>query len=107
MATITVTGRNGLFPVGTSVGLYPAGALPHGSGNRKGPAGSPIVSATVAANGVLTFTDPLVVAETPYVAYANVGGEHNAAYVRSSSFAGPQPTWKSRVAARRAAIGTS
>jgi hypothetical protein len=107
MATITVTGRNGLFPVGQSVGLYPAGALPHGNGVRKAPAGAPIISATVAANGVLTFSDPLVVAEAPYVAYANVGGEHNAAYVRSSSFSGPQPTWKARVAARRAAIGTS
>lgn len=107
MATITVTGRNGLFPVGQSVGLYPAGALPAGTGAVKGASGPAVVSATVDAAGVLTFNDPLVVAGVPYVAYAQVNGEHRALQVRSSSFTGPGATWKAKVAARRAAIGTS
>jgi hypothetical protein len=85
MATITVTGQNRKFPVGTSVGLYPASALPAGSGVDRAPAGSAIVSATVDAAGVLTFSDPLVVADTPYVAYANVGGAPTAIQVASSS----------------------
>lgn len=72
MAVITVSNRSGLFPVGTSVGLYPAGSLPSGSGRPPGAAA--IVSATVDAAGVLTFNDPLVVAGVPYVASAAIAG---------------------------------
>jgi hypothetical protein len=104
MATITVTGQNRKFPVGTSVGLYPASALPPGSGVDKAPAGSAIVSATVDPAGVLTFSDPLVVADTPYVAFASLG---NWMRVSSSTPFVARPTWKATVAARRAAIGTS
>lgn len=107
MATITVTNRSGRFPVGMSVGLYPRGAIPVGSGNAKGPAGAAIVSATVDAAGALTFSDPLVVADVPYVAYALVAGEHRPLQVSASTPFAVAPTWKARVAARRAAIGTS
>jgi hypothetical protein len=53
MATLTLR-RSDLFPVGTSVGAYPyrTGAKVEGSK----PAGAPVESQTVSAEGVLTFT---------------------------------------------------
>jgi hypothetical protein len=99
MATVTVN-RAAWFPVGTSVSFYPRGA---GAQRLGPPSGAAVGSATVAADGSLALPLP---DDRPYVAYANVGGEHRYLSVRDSSFV-PGTTWKAKVAARRAAIGTS
>jgi hypothetical protein len=82
MATITVLKRNDLFPVGTSCGIWPA-AAPKEDAPPAGPAA--IASATVDAAGILTVTNAGIVDQTPYVAYALVGGQHRYLRVRTAA----------------------
>lgn len=104
MAVIAINGRNGRFPVGTVVGLFPAGSVPAGEGRPRPPGAPQVTSATVAADGSLSFSG--VTAETPYAAYALVNGEHRVMFVRSSTWT-PRAPWKTRLAARKAALGFS
>lgn len=99
MATVTVR-RSDLWPPGTVVSVYPRGA---GARRLGGPSGASVASATVAADGSVALPLP---DSAPYVAYALVGGEHRYVWVRDDAFVAGTP-WKARVAARRAAIGTS
>lgn len=82
MATVTLR-RSDLFPVGTTVGIYP-----RGSGAPAGYDGPPraaaIASAIVDAAGLLTVTDVGILAGTDYNAYAKIGTEHRYARVRST-----------------------
>jgi hypothetical protein len=82
MATVTLR-RSDLFPVGTTVGIYP-----RGSGAPAGYDGPPrsavLASAIVDAAGLLTVTDPAVLSGTDYNAYAKIGSEHRYARVRST-----------------------
>jgi len=81
MATVTVN-RSDLFPVGTSVGIYPPGS---GRTYYDGPPTAAVIqSATVDAAGLLTVTDAGIVAGKTYVAYAAVGGQHRQVSARST-----------------------
>lgn len=82
MATITVNKRSDLFPVGTSCGVWPAAAQKDGAAPA-GPAA--IASATVDSAGTLTVTNAGIVDQTPYVAYALVGGQHRYLRVRTAA----------------------
>ena len=88
--------RSDLFPPGASV-------TAHARGSYRAPgvvAGPVIETQTVASNGVATFTT--LSASTPYV-FSN---GTNAVNLRLSAHTAGTP-WKTRVANRRAAIGTS
>lgn len=98
MASVTIA-RADLYPDGTSVSVYPRAARNAGGP----PSGSATDTQTVAAGGGLTVT---VTAGVPMVAYASVGGEHRYVDFRSSASSAGVP-WKTVVANRRAAIGTS
>jgi hypothetical protein len=98
MATLVIT-RADLFPDGTSVSVYPRGQRNPGGP----PSGSATDTQTVAAGGALTVT---VTAGVPYVAYALVGSEHRYCDLMSSASSAGVP-WKTVVANRRTAIGTS
>ena len=110
MATVTIR-RSDLFPVGQSVGIYPAGACQNG----QAPTSAVIASAAVDAAGLLTVTDAGILSYRPYVAYALVGGEHRYANLRSTLDAHGNAvrgkrvgtTWPAVVAARRSADGTA
>jgi hypothetical protein len=113
MATVTLR-RSDLFPVGTTVALYPATAQRAGAPPTAAPVAS--ASAAVDADGLLTITHANVLGYTPYVAYAAVGGEHRYARVRSTAAAhgsvvrgrrGSTTSWPAAVAARRAQDGTA
>lgn len=79
MATVTLR-RSDLFPVATSVGIYPAGAkIPDHV-----PVGSAIASAAVDAAGVLNVSNAGILSGRAHVAYALVAGEHRYATVRST-----------------------
>jgi len=113
MATVTLN-RSDLFPVGTTVALYPAA-----SKNEGGPPTSAAVasaSANVDAAGLLTITHANVVQYTPYVAYAKVGNDHRYAYVKSTLDAhgsavrgrrGSTTSWPTAITNRRTQDGTS
>jgi hypothetical protein len=103
VATVSTT-RTDLFPVGTSVGVYPSGSAVPGAGAQ----GTAIASATVDAAGALSITNAGVVDHTPYVLYASVNGQHRTLNVRSttSGFTAGDP-WRPRLKARRTAIGTT
>jgi hypothetical protein len=92
------------FPVGTSVGAYPANSQVPGAGAS----GSAIASATVAANGTVTITNAGIVDHTPYILYAAVNGQHRhmRATSSSSNFTAPLG-WRPKLKARREAIGTT
>jgi hypothetical protein len=79
MATATIN-RSDLWPVGTSVGIYPAGA--HNPGGSPGAAA--IASGVVDAAGALSVTDAGILSGTQYVAAASVGGEWRYAKLRST-----------------------
>lgn len=79
MPTVTLA-RSDLFPVGTSVGIFPAGAKQVGGP----PTAAAIASGTVDAAGNLSVTNAGLLSYTPYVAYAAVGGEHRYAHLRST-----------------------
>jgi hypothetical protein len=83
MATVTIA-RSDLFPVGTTVGIYPAGAFPPANQVPSAPGAAAIASAAVAANGTLTVTDAGILSYTRYVAAANVGGTWVYARCRST-----------------------
>jgi hypothetical protein len=83
MATVTIA-RSDLFPVGTTVGIYPAGAFPPANQTPSAPGAAAIASAAVAANGTLTVTDAGILSYTRYVAAANVGGTWVYARCRST-----------------------
>jgi hypothetical protein len=72
--TVTLTRLEDRFPAGTVVGIYPRGAKPPG-GQPPGPPGSASLgSATVAADGSVSFTG---LPDYRYLtAYALVGGRH-------------------------------
>jgi hypothetical protein len=78
MATVTL--RSDQFPVGTTVGIYPAEAQRFG----QAPSAAVIASAAVDAAGLLTVTNGSILSYTSYVAYASVGGEHRYARLRST-----------------------
>jgi L-aminopeptidase/D-esterase-like protein len=110
MATVTLN-RSDLFPIGTSVGIYPAGARQSG----QVPSSAAITSGTVDAAGLLSITNAGILSYTRYVAYALVNGEHRYAALRSTLDAQTSghtwkkvgTTWPATVAARRTASGTS
>jgi hypothetical protein len=84
MPTVSIA-RSDLFPVGTTVGIYPAGSQRGG----QTPAGGPPTSAVIAtgvvdAAGNLSVTNAGILSYTPYVAYALVNGEHRYARLRST-----------------------
>jgi hypothetical protein len=112
MATVTLN-RSDLFPVGTLVGIYPGNSRPQA---KDGPPTSAVIaSGTVDAAGALSVTNAGILSYTTYQAYANVGGEHRYARLRSTLDAQTTghtwkkvgTTWPATVAARRAASGTS
>jgi hypothetical protein len=82
MATVTLA-RSDAFPVGTTVGIYPAGAQRAGSSSPQAPTAAAIASAAVDAAGLLTVTNAGILQGTDYVAAAQVGGVWQ--YVRCRS----------------------
>jgi hypothetical protein len=68
MATVTLR-RSDLFPVGTTVGIYPRAARDIDSPPRS----QVLASAAVDAAGLLTVTDPAIPSLTALLAYAQVG----------------------------------
>jgi hypothetical protein len=67
-----------------------------------------IASAAVDAAGLLTVTNAGIVDNAPYVAYAQVSGEHRYIGVRSSTTVdNPGTGWAGIVAARGAGAGTA
>lgn len=80
VATATIA-RSDLWPVGTSVSIFPAASKVPGQ-----PPGSPaIASASVDAAGLLTITNAGVLAGTRYVCYAAINGDHRYAFVMSTA----------------------
>lgn len=74
------------FPVGTTVYAYPRSNFP-GTWDRTGaPVGASTTSAVVAGDGTVTFVG--LEAETEYVAYAQVSGQHR--YVGFTTENGPE-----------------
>jgi hypothetical protein len=82
MATVTL--RSDLFPVGTTVSIYPA----RRAAGRAGPSGPPtaqaIASAAVDAAGLLTVTNAGIVQGADYVASAQVNGVWRYVKLRST-----------------------
>lgn len=115
MATVTLR-RSDLFPVGTTVGIYPAAAHRPGIVPPGPPTSAAIASAAVDAAGLLTVTDAGIAAYTPYVAAA-VGGDGTWQYARCRStldvtgagntFKQVGTSWPATVTGRRTASGTS
>jgi hypothetical protein len=83
MATVTLR-RSDLFPVGTTVGIYPAQSQRGGQPGGGPPTSAAIASAAVDAAGLLTVTNAGILSYTDYVAYAQVSGEHRYARLRST-----------------------
>jgi hypothetical protein len=84
MPTVLLS-RSDVFPVGQSVGIYPAASQQFGMA----PVGAAaIASASVDAAGLLTVTNAGILQGVPYVAYALVGGVHRYVSVRSTLDAG-------------------
>lgn len=88
MALVNLTLRNGAFPSGTVVSLFQT-SVPAASQPRGGPPGTPAATATVAADGSLTFTG--VTDDKPYLAYASVNGTDVFASVTATSEIAPPP----------------
>lgn len=113
MATITLR-RSDLFPVGTTVSIYPRGAG-NGTGTLNAPRAAAIASADVDAAGLLTVTDAGILSYTDYVAGAQVSGEWRYSRVRSTldehgssvRFKQVGTSWPATVTSRRTAAGTS
>lgn len=99
MSNLVVT-DNQRFPVGTVVSAYPQAASHHGQ-----VFGAAVESQTVQANGSLTFTT--LVDGVGYALAATVNGTFVRMRVIKASLSVAGTTWKARVAARRAAAGTS
>jgi hypothetical protein len=80
----TVTLRSDAFPVGTTVGVYPAGAQRVGQDPPGPPTAAAIASAAVDAAGLLTVTNAGILQGVDYVASAQVGGVWRYVKVRST-----------------------
>ena len=93
--------RAELFPVGTSVSAY----LGAGHSREGKPSGSAVETQTVQSTGAVTFS--ALTDGKRYTLYALVGGEHRRLQVQPAPAFTAPAVWKARVAARRAAIGTS
>lgn len=114
MPTVTIA-RSDIFPVGTSVGIHPAGSQRPGVAPAGGPPTSAaIASGTVDAAGNLSVTNAGILSYTPYVAYALVNGEHRYARLRSTADShgsvirgrrGDTTSWKQAVANRKTQDG--
>lgn len=87
MASFTFSTVAELFPVSTSVSVYPRAARKDG----QAPSGPSVASASVASGGSLAFSG--LADETAYTAYASVGGVHR---YRDFTTA-PAPTTDERV----------
>jgi hypothetical protein len=87
------------FPVGVSVGAYPANAKRF----EGPPAGAAVESHTVASDGSCgPFTE--LAAGTAYVAYALVGSAHRYVAFSTATWS-PPGNLRERIAARRTALG--
>lgn len=117
MATVLLN-RSDIFPVGTTVALYPADS----HRRQQSPPGPPTsaaiasASAVVDAAGLLTITHANVLPYTRYVAAAQVGGEWRFAHVKSTTAAhgsvergrrGSTVSWPTAVTNRRTQDGTA
>lgn len=80
MATVALS-RSDRFPVGTSVGIYAAGA----ARDSAPPTAAAIASGTVDAAGALSVANAGIVAGASYVAYAAVNGEHRYVTARTTA----------------------
>jgi len=83
MATVTLR-RSDTFPVGTTVGIYPAQSWRRGQVPQGPPTAAVIASAAVDAAGLLTVTDANILQYTSYVAAAQVSGEWRFLMCRST-----------------------
>lgn len=90
--------RSDVFPVGTSVGLFPAAAR-H---NDLKAVGTALASATVDAAGACGPFTPT--ADLPHVLYAEVAGEHRYVGVADSDFTA-LGTMRERIEAKQTAAG--
>lgn len=79
MATVTLA-RSDVFPVGTTVGIYPGNSINPGLA----PGSALIASAAVDAAGLLTVTNAGILSLTPYIAAAQVNGTWQSLRVRST-----------------------
>lgn len=96
-----VLNASDVFPVGTTVGAYPANAvLPR----DQRVTGTALESIAVATDGTATFVT--LAADTPYVFAATVNGTPRAVRQRLSSYTAP-PTWGQTIIDRKAAMGTA
>jgi hypothetical protein len=87
MGTIALAAVSDRWPVGTSVGAWPAGTIPAGSDGPPQTNDAAIVSAAVAADGSLTLTNAGLLADTPYVCYAlNAASQPRSIRTRIASF---------------------
>lgn len=98
MATITVK-RSDRFPVGTTVGAYPALARHFGTP----PSGAAVESHEVPTSGTLSFT---TLAEgSKYVLYGLVGGEHRYVAISNVPYVAPPVALRDRIKKQREAVG--
>jgi hypothetical protein len=79
MATVTLA-RSDVFPIGTTVGIYPGTSFVPG----QAPGSAAIASAAVDAAGLLTVTSASILSLTPYIAAAQVNGVWQGLRVRST-----------------------
>lgn len=113
MATVTCA-RSDLWPPGTTVGVYPNGAVEAG-GVSGSPRGTALSTGVVDAAGVLSVAHASILARTTYVLHASVNGEQRAARARSTTdvhgssvrYKAVGTSWPATVVARRTADGTA
>lgn len=79
--------RSDIFPIGTSVGAYPASARLAGDRDAAPAAAAAVESQTVDAAGTATFV--ALAADTDYLFYALVGGQHRMTRGRTKTVTGP------------------
>jgi hypothetical protein len=99
MAVALKVNRSDRFPIGTVVSVYPKRNRIFGGK----PAGTAITSATVAADGSLTFTG--LTEGEPLILWAEVGGEHRYLGSEAPPPVAPPETLKQRIAKRRSLVG--
>lgn len=78
--------RSDIFPIGTSVGAYPLLAAKHPGQDMAPAAAAAVESQTVDAAGTATFV--ALAADTDYVFYANVSGQHRQTKGRTKTVTG-------------------
>jgi hypothetical protein len=91
--------RSDVFPIGTTVKAFP---LAFERTHQSRPPGTQLASATVAADGSLTFS---TLANGNYTLWAEVGGVGVQIHAGSEGFTPPAPGLLERVRARRAELG--